>query len=241
MKLASFVWLLLVSLCPRLQAATHLNINVEERSHPAEVGVLVASIASSEVAVIPGAFALTLDGSPDYVVQLTSDNGNLVRMRFSYNNGHLQLDSLSTTCSPVAAHGTLSQTSSQSYNLLLTYSREESDCTHFSDYVKVQPDSYVKLRFDAKPSTATIIVRRGLGLSDSGLPRILNIKYYQPKTDITVFFKSAGYLDCPRKITITRQGDQYKVSVDDGSPATVTGGNGGNDIPTVSCTLTKID
>jgi hypothetical protein len=240
MKVASFFCFLMVLLCPGAQAATQLNIVVEERGHPAGVGVFVASVAGSEVAVIPGAFELTIDGSPDYSVQFASDNGNVVRMRFSYDNGHLHLDSEHTACSPVAAHGTLNEIGPQSYNLLLTYSKEESACTNFSDYLKLQADGYVKVRFDAKPSSATIFVRREPPLSDLGLPKVLNLKYYQPKTDINVFFKSEGYLDCRRRITITRQGDLYNVSVDDGSPVNHTNGNGGNDIPTISCELTKI-
>jgi hypothetical protein len=241
MKLAGFVFLLLASLCPQVQTATQLNIIIEEQSHPAGIGPLVASVGGSEVAVIPGAFALSLDGGPTYVVRLADGINTELNVHFSYYNGQLQLDYISRSCSPMRARGTLAQTGPRTYHLLLKESLEEPDCVYIVDFFWPSPESYVKVRFDATPSTATVFARTIPPLSDSGLPKVLNFKYNQPKTIVTVFFKSEGYLDCPRKITIAKQGALYNVNADDGSPAALTDGNGGSDVPTISCTLTKIE
>jgi len=233
---------LLVFGCPHgVQAATQLSIIVEEQTHPPEVGIFVASIDGSEVAVIPGAFTLTVDTSREYLVQLSNELNYGVSLRLAYDKGELHLDSVSMDCWPVAVQGILNRSAPRTYHLLLTYSTKESACfTSKHDYVAVSPDGYLKMRFDANPSTATVYLRTVFPFSASGLPKIFDIAYREPKTEFTAFFKSAGYLDCLKRISITRQGGLYRIEVNDESPPILTNGNGGDDVRTVSCTLARI-
>ena len=238
MKSFGLACLMLISICPRVRGADKIYVIVEEQDHPA--GVLIASVGGIEVAKIPGAFALAFDGNRDSVVRLTNDFNYMFSLRFSYKGGLLYLVSVFSQCSPVAAHGALGQTGAQKYHLLITYSKEETECPNYVDYGRLKADNSVKIRFVATPAKATIFVHKSYQELDSNLPSILNMEYYQPQTTYTVFFKSEGYLDCPKKLTFTKKGALYEISVDDGSPATITSGNDENEVPTVSCTLTKI-
>jgi hypothetical protein len=210
---------------------------VDEQDRPAAVGELVASINGSEIAVIPGAFGLPVDASSAYSVELRDGFFHRYNLRFSYRNGQLSLDSVSKeACAPERANGVLSQDGAQLYHLRLTYTTDPSGCSVSPSIAS--PDRRVKLRFESSPPTATLFFRTPITFSTSGLPKVLSLEYYSRQSDFTVFFKSSGYLDCPKKISIKQQGDQYVVS--DGVRDTPTNGNDDNNPPVISCTLAKV-
>jgi hypothetical protein len=223
-----------ISLCA--QTTPQLNIVVDEQDRPAAVSDLVVSVGGSEIAVIPGAFSLPADGTSSYLVELRDSLVHRYNLQFSYRNGQLLLDSVSKAgCAAERLNGALSQDSTQLYHLRLTYTKDPSGCS-VSPSIAL-PDRRVKLRFESKPPTATLFFRTPMTFSTSGLPKVLSLEYYSRHSDFTVFFKSSGYLDCPKTISIKQQGDQYVVS--DGVHDIPTNGNDDNP-PVISCTLTKV-
>jgi hypothetical protein len=233
MKLILFFTLLLTSIHLLAQSVPQVNVAVEEQGHPATVGTLIASLNDSEIALIPGAFALPLNSSQSLKVELADSSFHKFQLVFSQQNGHLLLDSIGKeSCLPERLNGTLSQDSPTLYHLRLTYSADPASCG-ISPSIAA-PDSRVKLRFESTPSTAMLFFSDPYKFSSVGLPRVLSLEYYSRVKSITVFFKSPGYLDCSRKILIKKQGDLFVVNdgikdtpVDDTNP------------PLISCTLAK--
>lgn len=222
--------------CSPLWAEHQIIVVSEANTRPAGMDPLKVSIDKTDLALVPGAFSWDFSEGETYSFSLSNTSFHRFTLQLAYSGGQVSLKGITKDgCPPERVNATLTHNMPTYYGLKLTYSRDPSGCS--ISPAMGPPEARVKLRFQAVPQNAALYFQNPEVFSVSKLPTVLSLAYWKG-VPVTIFFKSKGFLDCGKQITIQKQNDQFVVT--EGTMTSTTSGQDDVSAPVISCKLSKI-